>query len=230
MNSLKLSERLFIIAEMVSPGNRTADIGTDHGYIPVYLDKANKCNRIIATDINRKPLEKAILLAEKYHAANIEFRQTDGLSGFEPHEVQTIIIAGMGGDRIAAILSAAKWSHECELILQPMSKREHLGRWLREAGLYVAEEKLVCENGGIHSVMKVEKGRDNDISIAGLYISKHLSESKDVLLYDYLEGIINKSENSLAGIRYSMRTDLAEQSAYYEKLIQELYDIKEKIK
>ena len=230
MNILKLPERLSIIASMVTEGNSIADIGTDHGYIPVYLDISGICKRIIATDINSRPLEKAMKLAEKYHAKHIEFRQTDGLDGFEKHEVQTIIIAGMGGDSIVSILSKSEWSYDCELILQPMTKREHLGRWIRETGLFVSEEKLVRENGGIHSIIKVRKGTDKDVSIAGLYISKYLSGSGDVLLDEYLGNIIKKTESAVAGIRSAARTELDERTAFFEKLLKELYEIKESLK
>ena len=40
-------------------GSVVADIGTDHGYIPIYLCKEGKIERALAVDVKEGPLERA---------------------------------------------------------------------------------------------------------------------------------------------------------------------------
>ncbi|MBQ3102732.1 MAG: SAM-dependent methyltransferase, partial [Oscillospiraceae bacterium] len=122
---LILQPRLQALSQLVPDGARMADIGTDHGYLPVYLLQEGKITFAIASDINREPLEHARRTALEYHITeHIDFRLCGGLDLIEPHEVDTVVVAGMGGETIAAILSAAPWlmKSEITLLLQPMSK------------------------------------------------------------------------------------------------------------
>ena len=70
---MNLSKRLTAVAAMVSPGNRLADIGTDHGYVPIYLVEKGIVPSAIAMDVRRGPLEKAAQIL-KYTALNSLFR------------------------------------------------------------------------------------------------------------------------------------------------------------
>ena len=117
-----LQPRLRAIADLVPPGCRLADIGTDHGYIPVDLLLAGRIAHAIATDIGALPLEHARQTADRCSLTDgIDFRLGDGLAPVSPQEVDTVIIAGMGGDTITEILSAAPWAREGPLLLlQPM--------------------------------------------------------------------------------------------------------------
>ena len=95
---MELSKRLQAVADLVTEGASVADIGTDHGYIPIYLIEHHIAEKVIALDINRGPLERARMhivghgLKEK-----IETRLSDGLEKVLPGEVDTMIAAGMGG-------------------------------------------------------------------------------------------------------------------------------------
>src|SRR5690554_6508909 len=95
---MNLSPRLQIIANHVPKDSICGDIGTDHAYVPIYLIQNNICNGIIATDINRGPLEIA---KEQIEAAGykdqIETRLGNGLKPIKPGEVDCVVIAGMGG-------------------------------------------------------------------------------------------------------------------------------------
>ena len=55
-----LSKRLEQVASMVTKGNIIADIGTDHGYVPIYLVEKGICPKAYAMDINQGPIESAI--------------------------------------------------------------------------------------------------------------------------------------------------------------------------
>ncbi len=155
-----LQPRLRAIADLVPPGCRLADVGTDHGYIPVDLLLAGRIARAVATDIGALPLEHARETARRYGlSGGIDFRLGDGLAPIAPGEVDTVVIAGMGGDTIAEILSAAPWVREGPLLLlQPMSKAEVLRAYLPEHGYAVLAEKLAADKGILYPILTVRGG------------------------------------------------------------------------
>lgn len=109
MKRITLQPRLRLLAEMTPPGGRLADIGTDHGYLPVWLLQEGRIPSAIAADVGAEPLEHARRTAEEYETQGLDFRLCDGLSGIEPEETDTVVIAGMGGETIRDILRAAPW-------------------------------------------------------------------------------------------------------------------------
>lgn len=160
-DQLVLGRRLQAIADLVPVSCRTlADIGTDHGYIPADLLLRGRLERAIAADIGREPLERARRTVQRYGlAARVDLRLGDGLAVLASGEAEVIVIAGMGGDSIASILSAAPWVREGELLLlQPMSKAEVLRRYLSENGFAVEAEKLAAERGVIYPILSVRGG------------------------------------------------------------------------
>lgn len=158
MSLPKLDPRLMMLAELVRRGSRTADIGTDHGYLITWLAATGKIPGGYACDINRKPLEKA---AFSLHSAGVQDRVhlclCDGLSGLTPGSCDDIIIAGMGGDTIWSIIDAAPWTRDGELrlILQPMTKAPELRRRLCQNGFAMEQEKAAVSAGFPYSAMAV---------------------------------------------------------------------------
>ena len=125
MKLLELQPRLQLLAELVPDGAKLADVGTDHGYLPVALLQQGKIQRAIATDIGEEPLQHARRTAEEYGLSeSVDFRLCDGLNGMMPDEADTIVIAGMGGETIIEILKNAPWTRQKTLLLQPMTKPE----------------------------------------------------------------------------------------------------------
>ena len=158
---LELSPRLGAIAGLVPEGcGCLADIGTDHGYVPVSLLLEGRIRRAVAADIGAPPLEHARRTAARYGVTDqIDFRLGDGLSVLEPGEADVIVIAGMGGDAITEILSAAPWSRAGPLLLlQPMSKAEVLRAWLPLNGYEVFREELVQDKGVLYPILSVRGG------------------------------------------------------------------------
>lgn len=136
------------------------DVGTDHGFIPVRLLLDDRIRTAIASDIGAAPLDHARRTAEQFGVTDrMDFRLCDGLCGISEDEVDTVVIAGMGGDNIAAILSAAPWTRNgALLLLQPMSKAEVLRRYLPENGYRVIAEQLVADKGVIYPILTVRGG------------------------------------------------------------------------
>ena len=132
MNSEKrdfsIDERLSLCASFVRPGTRLADIGTDHGYLPIRLSLDGKIESAVAADIRVKPLKSAESNIQKYGVTNIKTVLSDGLQNISPEDAYDIVIAGMGGELIAAIIENTPWICEGNrrLILQPMTRADSL--------------------------------------------------------------------------------------------------------
>ena len=156
---ITLDKRLSVVAAMVRPGSRLADIGTDHAYLPVHLVQAGVCPGAIASDIGAGPLDAARhTVTANGLTSEIALRLGDGLSTVTAEEVEDIAIAGMGGETIAAILEAAPWVKDgrLRLILQPMTKAEDLRRWLLTNGFAILEERLIQDKRHLFPVMAAE--------------------------------------------------------------------------
>ena len=202
--NIVLSERLAAAALFVPRGSSAADIGTDHGYIPIWLVQNDVCRSVIASDIGALPLEHAKRSAAEYgEAENIDFRLCAGLDGIRSDEADTIIIAGMGGETIAAILAAAPWTGDGAhlLILQPMTKIPFLRAWLAENGYRFENEKLVWENNGYFPVMAVRGGEPCGLSEAEIYGGVKLDA--DPLLLPSLDREIEKLRRAAEGLAMS---------------------------
>ena len=114
LRNMELSPRLRSVAELVPRGARFADVGTDHAYLPVWLLQRGVISRAVVSDLRQGPLDRARSTAEKYGlTSRMDFRLCDGLSAIRPEEADTIAIAGMGGETVAAILAyAVKYGKE----------------------------------------------------------------------------------------------------------------------
>jgi Predicted SAM-dependent methyltransferase len=163
MNTIKLSSRLQAVAELVKPEARVVDVGTDHGHIPVWLIQNEVSPYVYASDIAQGPLSRSRASAEKYGVdGKISFYLCDGLDLCRAEDVDTVIIAGMGGETAVNILKRAPWTREKEVILQPMSKLEVLRMWLYENGYAITREQLVRDSGVIYTIIKTSAGRPSD--------------------------------------------------------------------
>ena len=152
-----VDNRLQRIAGMIRRGDRVADIGTDHAYLPVFLIKEGISSTAFACDVSDGPLENAKKTIEKSGVLGITLRKGDGLNAVLPDEVDTVVIAGMGGDLIARILTSSPWIRDqrYELILQPMTAVEDLREYLCQSGFKIVREEAVSAHNRIYTAMKV---------------------------------------------------------------------------
>lgn len=157
---IKLSDRLQLIADRINEGETMADIGTDHGFLPIYLKTSGKSPKVIMGDVSELSLEKGrknayMMVPDMAMLDDIGFRAGDGLSVLEPGEVDAVVIAGMGGKLIRDIMAA-----DMELtlsvkkfILQPRIGQGHLRKWLVDNGFVIVAEDVVIEGDYIPEVI-----------------------------------------------------------------------------
>ena len=153
---IKLPERLNTIAGLIKNGSSVADIGTDHGYLPIYLALKGMARDIIASDISAEALKAALQNAAKHGVGDkITFIAAPGLAGVGESEADTIVIAGMGGETIVSILAGAPWTKRrgVKLILQPQTKTGELCEWLCGNGCAIQDAKLARDRGRLYVVI-----------------------------------------------------------------------------
>ena len=151
----RLGKRLGLCASMVREGVSLADIGTDHGYLPIWLSLHGRISRGIAADIRPGPLCAAEKNIVRWKADKITTRLSDGLKEIQPEEADDIVIAGMGGELIARIIRDASWlkNREKHLILQPMTSFAELRSFLLEEGYAILREEAILEERRAYSVI-----------------------------------------------------------------------------
>ncbi len=152
-----LSSRLLKIASFIKKGERIADIGTDHGYLPIYLRQEDICPSVLACDIKMSPLSVAMKNVTLSKTDGVAFRLCDGLEGIEKDEIDAAVIAGMGGELICDILSRCNWAKDSgkHFILQPMNSPETVREFLYKNGYTLNSESAVRDAGRVYTVLDV---------------------------------------------------------------------------
>lgn len=224
MQLIKLSPRLEAIAKLPPSGGGVCDVGTDHGCIPVWLAQNGHSGALFATDINKEPLAHARQTAAEYGLSDrIRFHLCDGLAALDGIEIDTVIIAGMGGENIADIIFAAPWVKEnaCLLVLQPMSKSVYLRSWLFDNGFEVLSEALV-EDGSIYEILTARVGKDEPYSPAELLIGHAKLISDSSLFKRRLDDLINKTKRTVTGLSSSTKSEDAERLEQAQEVLNSL--------
>ena len=199
-----MNKRLKAIYEKIPPGAGVIDVGTDHGYLPAALAESDYPGRILASDLRPEPLEAAKRPAIRAGvSARIDFLLCDGLSLCPPDAVDTIVIAGMGGDTIVKILDEAEFCMDRRylLILQPMTKPEVLRYWLAYNEFEICTETLVEDSGELYQILSARFGGQTKLSDAELFVGK-ASLTEDPALYELaLDRFTLRLERALTGMR-----------------------------
>ena len=204
---LRLQPRLQCIAGCVPRGTRLADVGTDHGYLPVWLLQNDRIESAIASDINKGPLDHARRTADKYGVTErLQFRLCPGLDAVAREEADVVVIAGMGAEMIIEILRAANWDwNGVTLLLQPMTKAELLRCWLAENGFCMEREHLVRDKGTIYAVLEVHSGQSVPLTAAESWCGPGAPD--EALYGEYALDRACKLEYAAAGMRKGKNRD-----------------------
>lgn len=203
---MNLSNRLKTISEMIDNNTKTiVDVGTDHGYIPIYLAKNKKIDYAIASDINKGPVEKAKLNIKNYSLENrIKCRLGGGLTTIKKNEVEAAIIAGMGGNLIRDIIeeSLDVFKNLDYVILQPVQNPEVLKEYIYSKGYDILDENLVKEDEKFYEIFKI-RYNNNIKEIETIYyeISEVLLKKKHPVMKEYLNFKLGKYMKICDGLK-----------------------------
>ena len=187
---MELSKRLQAVADLVSTGLTVADIGTDHGYIPIYLIETGISKKAFAMDVNQGPLFRAKEhIAEHGLESQIETRLSDGVKNLMVGECDAVVIAGMGGALTIKILEEGKpiIKSLSEFVLQPQSELHKVREYLLEQGYCIVAEDMVQEDGKFYPMMKVINGASDAYHAIELRYGKFLLSGKNPVLKTFLE-------------------------------------------
>jgi tRNA (adenine22-N1)-methyltransferase len=150
----KLTPRLKAVAGLVRLGVIVADIGTDHAYLPVYLVSKGLNPLAYACDVAEGPLLSAEQTVKRFNAfEKVKLIKADGLCGVD--YADDVVIAGMGGELIAAILARCEFiiNKAVSLVLQPMTAAPELRNYLCQAGFEIKKELVVREGEKLYVVI-----------------------------------------------------------------------------
>ena len=230
MQTVRLSRRLAAIAALLPPDGGFADVGTDHGQLPVYLLQNGCPGRVCATDICPGPLSAARRTAREASLADrIEFLLTDGLDGLDGSSLASVVIAGMGGENIADILSRAPWTRENRLlVLQPMSKADVLRSFLSAHGYRVETERLV-EDGPVYELLTARGGKEEVLSPAELLTGRFALIKDDPLFPARLDRLIASARRAAAGLARSAKPGDAARLAAEKITLASLLELRERM-
>ncbi len=217
---INLSPRLSAAASLVKGGGIVADIGTDHGYLPIYLIQSGKIEKAIAADIGKMPLENAGKSVAQYGLADkIELRLSDGLNSFQENEVDEVVFAGMGGTLIAEKLKETPWikNENIHFVFQPQSRAEDLRGFLYSNGFEIGEEIAIHEGNRFYIAFDAfYTGKIREFTAADCFLGK-LPKTEDAKIH------IKKQVNRLQK-RYDATKEIGKIDDELFKTIQKLKD------
>lgn len=222
---MQLSKRLLAVADLASAGHCLADVGTDHGYIPIYLIEQGRFDRAIAMDVRKGPL----LRAEENRGVHgleekIELRLSDGVRALKESEADTVVIAGMGGGLIIKILTEGEEVLRSvgHLILQPQSELFKVRDFLEQSSYRIESEHMLEEDGKYYSMMRVVHGISEPLSDVEKKYGPLLLKKKNPYLQEFLE----KEEKKYLEIKQRLEIKEGEKAEFRRKEVEEeLLDI-----
>ncbi|SEF73897.1 tRNA (adenine22-N1)-methyltransferase [Caloramator fervidus] len=201
---MTLSERLNHIVDLIPPCECLADIGTDHGYVLIHCISKGICNKGIATDVKKGPIDIAIKNLKKYRVINkVDTRIGNGLLPLKEGEADVIVIAGMGGNLIANILKEGRHIANTAkyLILQPMQNPELLRKFLVNNNFKIVDEDIVKDDNKFYHIIKVINGKEEAYGKEVLYyVGKILLEKRHPLVKEYVDYKIKGLEEILKSV------------------------------
>lgn len=196
-------DRLETIVHLARNSELVADIGCDHGQVGVELLKSTCVKHIISTDISEKCLKKSeFLFTSAGFKSEYDGRVGDGLKTLENGEVDTIIIAGMGGDLIKEIVTydRAKTLSFKNFIVQPMTNPDVVRKTFYELGFGIEKDLIIIEGNKYYFLMKFSNSISRKFEEDWFYTSSLLRDSIETYR-EYLKFNLNKNNAIIAEIK-----------------------------
>lgn len=220
MESMVLTPRLACLASLVPQNARLADVGTDHGKLPISLLLAGNITAAIGSDIREGPLAHAARNAAE-HGVALSLRLAAGLDAVQPEECDTVSIAGMGGQTIAEILQAAPWCAQGRhlLLLQPMTMVYELRQWLWANGYEIMRETVCREDRRRYVILSVRGGAEKkQLPLWQCAFSPALLQAEGA--QDYLRALLTREQRALDGMERASEMDASRMEAQRRLVMQ----------
>jgi tRNA (adenine22-N1)-methyltransferase len=160
---INLSKRLLTISKYVDEKDKIIDIGCDHALLDIYLVQNKNIKKIIASDIVEYAITSARNNIDKYNVSNIDLRCGDGLNVLKGTDnINTIIISGMGYQKIIDILKSIKSLNNInKIIIQSNNYPLIIRDFITKNGYYISNEELVKEKNIIYTIIVFKRGNKN---------------------------------------------------------------------
>ena len=202
MNQHTLSMRLERVAAHMPVGARLADIGSDHGYLPVALMRRGLIAAAVAGEVALTPFQAAQrTVRDNGLEQQITVRRANGLEAIEPQDAITAIsVCGMGGETIRDILEngKARLSGQERLILQPNGGEQPLRYWLMENGYRIVSEELLSENSFYYEIIVAERVGPVLYSAEELYFGPLQMQARTPAFLSKWQRILRHKQQTLA--------------------------------
>jgi tRNA (adenine22-N1)-methyltransferase len=207
LNEQTLSMRLERVAAHVPAGARLADIGSDHGYLPVALMLRGRIEHAVAGEVALTPFHSAQRKVRKHGLEQqVSVRLADGLAAIEPADrITTVSICGMGGETMCEILQRGKHhlSGEERLIFQPNGGERELRTWLMENGYQIEQEELLRENRFDYEIIVAVPGAGSVYSAEQLFFGPRLLQARSEAFLAKWRRVLRQRQQTLAHFEHA---------------------------
>ena len=201
---MHLPLRLRTIGDLISSGEKVADIGADHGILELYLVGKIPDIQIVAIENKEGPYEnlKQTLSGLK----GVRLSLSDGLTSVDK-KVTTIVLAGMGGLNIKKILDEApqKLQHIDKIIIDAHRDKDIARKTIVNYGFKIEKEIIVFEENKFYIISEFVKTKkvphySKDVLEIGYKLYK------DDLWQSYKKHLINNNKNLIGRIKNEPNT------------------------
>ncbi|UXV17975.1 tRNA (adenine(22)-N(1))-methyltransferase TrmK [Pseudomonas fluorescens] len=203
MNEHTLSMRLERVAAQVPVGARLADIGSDHGYLPVALMRRGVITAAVAGEVATTPFYAAErTVRDNGQEQHISVRLADGLAAIEPSDgITAISLCGMGGETIRNILDSgtAHLSGRERLVLQPNGGEQPLRQWLMDNGYQILHEELLRENRFYYEIIVAERAEPVTYTAEQLYFGPLQMQARSPVFLAKWQRMLRQKQKTLVG-------------------------------
>jgi tRNA (adenine22-N1)-methyltransferase len=234
---MAFSERLKTVSSMISKGEIMADIGTDHGYVPIYAIRHGIMKKVIAADISRGSCDKAQAnINANGFAEQIEVRCGNGLEVIRDGEVlDCLLISGMGGLLAIEIMKQNIPLIEKlkQLVVQPQRDIDAVRKFVHAHGFKIVDEDMLFEDGKYYTVLNCERGEEGEYSPCEYMFGKRLIEKKSAVLREYcmfennkIKKILESVQNNGTGDNSGRIEEIQNKQKLYEEVLECLWSVK----
>lgn len=208
-----INRRIQKIAEMVKPGMVTADIGTDHAFLPILLIRNNIAPRVYACDISEGPLKQAAAnIAREGMQDRIIPILSDGFAQV-PEDAEAAVLAGMGYYTAAAILENAmnRLSSFRQIIVEVNRNVREMRQWISDHHFTIEDEECIHDRNFDYIAISFTAGQHAPYSRQEILCGPLLMQKQTETYRAYCLKQIGRMEKILAHSKDPVRRAEAEE-------------------